>query len=108
VVSIRARGGDGMGDNTFGPAYDENLDGDRLRKQHNAVKNLMLDGKWRTLREISQALDYPESSISAQLRHLRKVRFGCYTVLKQRRYLMGERSAGTWEYKVLEPKVARV
>lgn len=57
----------------------------RLARQHEDIKNLMLDGNWRTLREIRLALHYPEASISAQLRHLRKPRFGSYVVDRRRR-----------------------
>lgn len=81
---------------TFGPAYDERLDGERLGRQLQTIRRYMLGHKgWRTLREIRDATDYPEASISAQLRHLRKPRFGSYTVEKRRR------SVGTWEYRVL-------
>lgn len=82
---------------TFGPAYDPTMDGERLRKQHERIRGFMLDGRWRTLNEISIALGYPESSVSAQLRHLRKVRFGAYKVDKRRR------GVSLWEYRVSEP-----
>jgi len=82
---------------TFGPAYDPALDGQRLAKQHERIRDYMLASGWRTLSEISQALGYPESSISAQLRHLRKAQFGSYVVRKERR-------GGGWAYMVLEPE----
>jgi DNA-binding transcriptional regulator GbsR (MarR family) len=80
--------------NTHGPAFDETLDGDRLRQQHVRIRNYMSDGQWRTLYEISEALGYPEASVSAQLRHLRKPMFGAYRVDKRR--IIG----GLWEYHV--------
>lgn len=83
---------------TFGPAYVAGLDARRIKHQHNKIKGLMLDGIWRTLFEISRCLEEPESSVSAQLRHLRKETFGSYRVEKRRRTL-----AGTWEYRVLPP-----
>lgn len=86
---------------TYGPAYEERLDGHRIRKQHEVVRDLMLDGAWRTLPEIARLTDYPEASISAQLRHLRKERFGAYTVEKRRRDGPGH---GTWEYRVRPPR----
>jgi hypothetical protein len=55
-------------------------DHERLAGQMLRVFNLMADGHWRTLREIAEATGDPESSISAQLRHLRKPRFGGHTV----------------------------
>jgi len=85
-----------------GPAYDQERDGERLSKQHEAVKSLMSDGEWRTLRDISEELNYPEASVSAQLRHLRKKRFGSHTV--ERRYVGG----GLYEYKVLQPDAESV
>ena len=86
---------------TFGPAYDERLDGRRLHRQMDRIRDFMLGlgkrGLWLTLREISLDLSYPEASVSAQLRHLKKARFGGYQMNKRRR------SKGTWEYQVLEP-----
>lgn len=84
---------------TFGPAYSEEQDRERLRKQHERIRVLMLDGQWRTLSEIADFLEYPESSISAQLRHLRKEQFGNYVVDKRRRG-----NTGLWEYHVEDQK----
>jgi hypothetical protein len=83
-----------------GPDYNAQLDDGRLSAQHERVKALMLDGVWRTLGEIAAVTGDPEASISAQLRHLRKRRFGAYVVLLQAR---GEREHGLWEYQVLPP-----
>jgi DNA-binding CsgD family transcriptional regulator len=78
-----------------GPAYEPAKDCVALTQQHERIKALMLDGRFRTLAEIAKALDYPESSVSAQLRHLRKARFGSWTVNRQRR---GDQRV--WEYQV--------
>jgi hypothetical protein len=80
---------------TFGPAYEAALDGTRIQKQHERIRDYMMRSGWRTLAEISKALAYPEASISAQLRHLRKPEFGSYVVDKRRRD-----NAGQWEYRV--------
>lgn len=63
-----------------GAAYSEARDRDRLTTQIQRVRNLMSDGKWRTVERIASELRrahpdvrFPESSISAQLRNLRKV-----------------------------------
>ena len=90
---------------TFGPAYDEAIDGERISKQHDRIRDFMLrvdatQGRWLTLQEIQQALGYPESSISAQLRHFRKPKFGSFRVDKRRRHEDGK---GTWEYRVKPP-----
>ena len=67
---------------TYGPAYSESLDGNRIRKLQDAIYTYMSDGKWHTLAEIS-SLGYPESSVSAQLRHLRKPKFGGHHIIKK-------------------------
>jgi hypothetical protein len=78
-----------------GPDYQRELDFTRLTGQIHRVFNTMIDRKWRTLREIEAITGDPQSSISAQLRHLRKVKFGSHTVLKRRR---GDRRMGLFEY----------
>jgi len=84
-----------------GPDYIPELDHDRLTGQIKRVKDLMLDGQWRTLAEIESHTGDPPASISAQLRHLRKERFGVWTVEKRRR---GDPSDGLFEYRVLPPE----
>lgn len=81
-----------------GPDYEPALDHARLTRQVDRIRQLMLDGQWRTLYEIAEATGDPESSISAQLRHLRKLRFGSYLLEKRRR---GEPKEGLFEYRLL-------
>jgi len=89
---------------TFGPACDK-LDVPRITKQMDRIREYMLAvfPAWKTLAEISEWLEekykkegakFPEASVSAQLRHLRKPQFGSYDVKKKRR------SGGLWEYLV--------
>jgi hypothetical protein len=80
-----------------GPAYDRARDDVRLSRQHDRIRELMLDGKWRTLSEIEAATGDPAASVSAQLRHLRKPRFGEYVVERRHR---GHESSGLYEYRV--------
>lgn len=80
-----------------GSDYDPKFDKRRLEAQHEKIKTLMVDSLWRTLFEISAKLDIPESSASAQLRHLRKKRFGSFVVEKRVR---GKRESGLFEYRV--------
>lgn len=87
-----------------GSDYQPELDFDRLSTQLDRILDLMIDGNWRTLDEISRATGDPSASISAQLRHLRKPRFGSYTVDKRRR---GTRIAGLFEYKVSDLSQSR-
>jgi hypothetical protein len=78
-----------------GPTYAPDRDGARLRRQLTTVWEFMCDQHWATLPEIAEATGYPEASISARLRDLRKVRFGGHTV---HRHCLGK---GLWEYKVV-------
>jgi hypothetical protein len=81
-------------------------------------------GAWLTLREIAQMTEIGEASISAQLRHLRKRRYGRYLVEKRPRLqrLVKIRLAGgarfarkkrmvtgpvRWEYRVLSGRCRR-
>ncbi len=79
-----------------GPAYDDARDRVRLAGQILRVYELMQDGRWRTLQAIADATGDPHASISAQLRHLRKGKFGAHTV--ERRHVGG----GLFEYRMPE------
>lgn len=83
-----------------GPEYSPEHDHARLTNQLERIKGVMVDGQWRTLEEISRLTGDPHASISAQLRHLRKRRFGSYRVERQAR---GDRADGLFEYRVLLP-----
>lgn len=65
-----------------GSDYVPERDDSRLSRQHERVRELMLDGKKRTLQEIASETGDPPASVSAQLRHLRKPRFGSWNVRK--------------------------
>ena len=79
-----------------GATYSSQHDGARLATQLGRVLALMADGKWRTLREIQEAVGGSEAGVSARLRDCRKAKFGGRTVLRRRR---GEPSEGLWEYR---------
>jgi hypothetical protein len=81
-----------------GPEYIPDRDHERLTGQIKRVFDLMCDSKWRTLDEIASTTGDPPASISAQLRHLRKERFGGHTV--GRRARAGNRS-GLYEYRLV-------
>ena len=66
-----------------GSDYNHQRDTQRLSNQYQRVFTLMQDGGWRSLRSISDTTGDPESSVSAQLRHMRKERFGSHTVEKK-------------------------
>lgn len=78
-----------------GPEFEPKRDTERLTGQYDSIFAFMRDGEWRTLAEISKALGYPESSISAQLRHMRKPRFGSHTV--NRRHV----AEGLFQYQLI-------
>jgi len=83
-----------------GPVYDPAADKERLTRQIGRVYQCMISGQWRTLEEIAQLTGDPESSISAQLRHLRKPKFGGFVVSRRPR---GDRAHGLYEYQLSEP-----
>ena len=79
-----------------GPEYDEARDLERLSRQNERILKLMRDSVWRTLAEISDITGDPPASVSAQLRHLRKPRFGAHLV--ERTHV----SRGLYRYRVIE------
>ncbi len=84
-----------------GSTYEPKFDATRLRGEMARVYNLMMsfpNGRWWTLREISNSTQDPEASISARLRDLRKAKFGAHTVNRRRR---GDPKRGIWEYQLL-------
>jgi hypothetical protein len=94
-----------------GTAYDPKIDGLRLLKQYEHIRDYMLtmaesdrrfrhrSEGFRTLQEIEQATGHLTASVSAQLRNLKKPEFGSYLLEKRRRAPDG----GTWEYKLMAP-----
>lgn len=80
-----------------GPDFCPAKDQERLKTQLGRIITFMRPGGWHTLTQIAQALSIPESSVSAQLRHLRKPRFGSHWVKKRR----ADDGNGLFEYKVI-------
>ena len=78
-----------------GAAYVPERDDPRLTGQILRVANCMVDGRWRSLADIEAITGDPAASISAQLRHLRKRRFGGHMVNKE--YL----GKGLWVYQLV-------
>jgi hypothetical protein len=81
-----------------GETFDPERDGERLSRQLHEVRMFMLSrkGQWFSLCEISGALGFPEASISARLRDLRKKKFGRWAVEARRR----DGLRATWEYRL--------
>jgi hypothetical protein len=86
-----------------GPTYDPQYDHARLTGQLLRVYDAMRGGAWRTLTEISAITGDGEASISAQLRNLRKDRFGGFTIEKRSR---GDRAIGLFEYRLPDRRPA--
>jgi len=80
-----------------GHTYEPKKDKVRLTKQIGRVFKLMRDGKWRTVQEIAAITEDPENSVSAQLRNLRKGRFGGHKV---ERRIRGYRAQALYEYRL--------
>jgi DNA-binding CsgD family transcriptional regulator len=66
-----------------GADYNRARDDARLTGQILRVWDCVSDGNWKTLKQIAQETGDPEASVSAQLRHLRKPRFGGHTVERE-------------------------
>lgn len=84
--------------NFDGDTYVAEHDLARLTGQILRIYDAMRDGVYRTLPEIEALTGDGQASISAQLRNLRKTRFGGHTVNKRAR---GERSRGLFEYQLV-------
>lgn len=80
---------------THAPTFDSGVeltvaDHRRLTGQLERVFAVMSDGKWHTVAGVRARIAYqheviePETSISAQLRNLRKAKFGGHTVERRR------------------------
>jgi len=80
----------------------------RVRTQRDVVRDVMLSanecGAWLTLAELGAMTRYPETSISAQLRHLKKPQFGNFEMEKRPRGGVGAELADghgvEWEYRL--------
>jgi hypothetical protein len=84
-----------------GPEYVPARDHARLAGQILRVFDAMKDSRWRTLDAIAAITEDPVASISAQLRHLRKKRYGSHAV--ERRHV----GAGLFEYRLIVNEGAR-
>ena len=78
-----------------GITINDERDNGRLQAQLDRVRAVMLGSlNWWTLRDIATWTGYPEASVSARLRDLRKAKFGGYNV--ERKYV----ERGIWAYRV--------
>lgn len=77
-----------------GADYYAPRDQARLSTQLERVKDAMIDGQWRSLDQIADLAQAPQTSVSAQLRNLRKPEFGSWLV--DRRHI----DRGLYEYRL--------
>lgn len=88
-----------------------------LRTQRDVLRDVMLSatecGAWYTLEELAALTRYGETSISAQLRHLRKPENGGFLLEKRPRrdvVVRGSEIGTVWEYQLRrgpEPATSR-
>lgn len=87
-----------------GKTFDPTLDRARLNGQADRVWNVMRDGGWYTLAEISKRTGDPEASISARIRDFKKERFGA--IEHERRRVNEDGRTGQHQYRLLLKGVA--
>ena len=80
-----------------GVDYKPKYDCARLSGQILDIFDFMSDQEWHTLSDIEEATGHPQASISAQLRNLRKPRFGGYIIERRR---SDDRSCGLYYYRL--------
>ena len=78
-----------------GSDYVHERDSKRLGTQLEQIRDFMEGREYLTLQEISDATGHPHASVSAQLRNLRKQRFGGRTIDKK------HISNGLYSYKLM-------
>lgn len=78
-----------------GSDYEPARDDARLTGQLLRIWEAVKGGQWLTLEQIAGLTGDPQASVSAQLRHLRKPRFGGHKV--EKKYL----GNGLYQYRVI-------
>jgi hypothetical protein len=68
----------------YGAGFDPDKDAERLRSKQAQIKSIMVDEKWHTLRELSEATSTPEASVSAHIRCFRRPSHGGHIVDRRR------------------------
>jgi hypothetical protein len=81
-----------------GDDYQPDRDHARLKTQLDIIRNAMTGAGPLTLEQISKQTGAPHASVSAQLRNLRKPRFGSFTVVRKH---LGR---GLYSYELIRPE----
>jgi hypothetical protein len=84
-----------------GDDYQSDRDKPRLTGQIKSVFEVISDQEWWSVRRISKHTGAPEPSVSAQLRNLRKERFGGHTI--EREY----RGSGLYLFRLADADIQR-
>jgi hypothetical protein len=86
-----------------------------LPTQRDVLRDVMLTagkyGAWMTLHELARLTRYGETSISAQLRHLRKTKCGGFVLEKRVRkpeVVNSEEHFVVWEYRLTPRRATRL
>lgn len=79
-----------------GSTYIPTIDHKRLTGQLKRVYDVMSDGNWHRLSELSARCEAPESSVGARIRDMRKEKFGAHKVDRRRHLTI----PGLWLYKL--------
>lgn len=82
-----------------GNTYDRKQDSKRLSSLLKRVRLIMLQGNWRTLKELKDETGGTESSVSARIRDLRKEKFGGHEI--ERKRIVG----GLYAYRLIRPEL---
>ena len=77
-----------------GITINDERDNGRLHVQLTEVRRITGNEQWWTLAQLARATGFPEASVSARLRDLRKAKFGSFNV--ERKYV----ERGIWAYRV--------
>lgn len=96
--------------NFSGAVYDKDRDKDRLIKQMQAIRDFMVGTAcWWTVQELESQLTsmhnmpFPQNSIQAQIRNLKKPEGGAYIVEKRRRKNQQGEETNLWEFRMSNP-----
>lgn len=93
-----------MNDRSQRDMFDKRFDGSdivdardrpRLAGQLRRIFAYMKDGNWYTLRSVAEGTRCPEASASAQIRNLKKKRFGEHIIEKK------HSGNGLWHYRLI-------
>lgn len=82
------------------PAFVAEIDEPRTLPNQDRILNLVIDGVWRTYREIGDATGLPPETIGSHLRNLRMEKGGGYVLCRKPRM---KREDGLYEYQMLPP-----